>query len=137
GGSVYWRASGHEEDTRMSGRSTRLVAAMVVISVGALAMTLGAQGGTPQIPVGQRGQTPAGTAGQGRGRGNGPITIRAARVLDGKGGSIANGIITIQGSKITSVAPASANQAAVTYDLGDVTVLPGMIDVHVHLNWYF
>jgi imidazolonepropionase-like amidohydrolase len=25
----------------------------------------------------------------------------------------------------------------VTYDLGDMTVMPGMIDVHVHMNWYF
>ena len=121
----------------MSGRSTKFLIAVGLISLGALAMTLGAQGGTPQTPPGQRGQTPAAAAGQGRGRGGGPITIRAARVLDGKGGSIANGVITIQGSKITSVAPAAAAQTAVTYDLGDVTVLPGMIDVHVHLNWYF
>lgn len=122
----------------MAARSTAFVTAAVVTALGAFAMTLGAQGGPPQTPpAGQRGQTPAAAAGQGRGRGNGPITIRAARVLDGKGGSIANGVITIQGTKITSVAAAASTQGPVTYDLGDVTVLPGMIDVHVHLNWYF
>ena len=118
----------------MAARSTGFLTAAVVTTLGAFAMTLGAQGGTPQTPAGQ---TPAAAAGQGRGRGGGPITIRAARILDGKGGSIANGVITIQGTKITSVTPAAANQTAATYDLGDVTVLPGMIDVHVHLNWYF
>ena len=63
-----------------------------------------------------------------------PITVRAARVLDGRGGVLANGVVEVQGSKITAV---DQRTGPVTYDLGDVTVLPGMIDVHVHLNWYF
>jgi imidazolonepropionase-like amidohydrolase len=69
-----------------------------------------------------------------QGRGRQPITIRAARVLDGRGAVIANGVIEVQGSKITAV---DQRTGPVTYDLGDLTVLPGMIDVHVHLNWYF
>jgi imidazolonepropionase-like amidohydrolase len=63
-----------------------------------------------------------------------PITIRAARVLDGRGGVVAKGVVEVQGSKITAV---DQRTGPVTYDLGDATVLPGMIDVHVHLNWYF
>ena len=63
-----------------------------------------------------------------------PITIRAARVLDGRGGTLAKGVVEVQGSKITAV---DQRTGPVTYDLGDATVLPGMIDVHVHLNWYF
>jgi len=96
--------------------------------------TLGAQQGRGAAPAGQAGQTPQA---QGRGRGgNAPVTIHAARVIDGKGGVIDNGVITIQGTKITAVGPATAGQTY-TYDLGTATVLPGMIDVHVHLNWYF
>lgn len=99
----------------------------------------------------QRGQTPppaggtgAGGAqaqgrgqGQGRGRGGAPITIKAAHVLDGKGGSLSDAVITVQGSKITAIGPASSVTGPVTYDLGNATVMPGLIDVHVHLQWYF
>lgn len=62
-------------------------------------------------------------------------TIRAARVLDGRGHVIRNGVVTVQGSKILSVG--SAGPGAPTVDLGDATLLPGLIDVHVHLSWYF
>jgi imidazolonepropionase-like amidohydrolase len=79
-------------------------------------------------------QQPAQGRGGGRGGSGGPITIRAARVLDGRGGSTANGVVEVQGSKITTI---DQRTGPVTYDLGDVTLLPGMIDVHVHLNWYF
>jgi imidazolonepropionase-like amidohydrolase len=84
-------------------------------------------------------QTTAGGRGQGRGRGAppAPITIHAARVLDGKGGTIQDGVITVQGTKITAIGPRTPQMTSFTYDLGDSTVMPGMIDVHVHLNWYF
>jgi imidazolonepropionase-like amidohydrolase len=62
------------------------------------------------------------------------VTIRAARLLDGKGGSRTNAVIEIRGSKIVGI---DQRKGAVTHDLGDVTLMPGMIDVHVHLNWYF
>ena len=69
-----------------------------------------------------------------QGRGRQPITIRAARVLDGRGATVPNAVIEVQGSKIITV---DQRTGPVTYDLGDATVMPGMIDVHVHLNWYF
>jgi imidazolonepropionase-like amidohydrolase len=72
--------------------------------------------------------------GQGRGGGAQPITIRAARVLDGVGNTLANAVVEVQGSKISAI---DQRTGPVTYDLGDATVLPGMIDVHVHMNWYF
>ncbi len=75
-----------------------------------------------------------GGAQAGRGRNGAPITIRAAHVFDGKGGVIQNGVVEVQGSKIIAV---DKREGPVTYDLGDATLLPGMIDVHVHLNWYF
>jgi imidazolonepropionase-like amidohydrolase len=83
---------------------------------------------------GAQAQTPS--AQGGRGRGGGPTTIHAARVLDGKGGIITDGVVTVQGTKIVSVGPATAG-ATYTHELGDATILPGMIDVHVHLNWIF
>lgn len=64
-----------------------------------------------------------------------PITVRAAAVLDGRGGVIPNARITVVGSRITKVeanAPAGA-----TYDLGGATILPGLIDAHAHVVWYF
>jgi imidazolonepropionase-like amidohydrolase len=69
-----------------------------------------------------------------QGRGTRTITIRAARVLDGRGAVLENGVVEVQGSKITAV---DQRTGPVTYELGDATVTPGMIDVHVHLNWYF
>jgi imidazolonepropionase-like amidohydrolase len=62
------------------------------------------------------------------------ITIRAARLIDGRGQSAANQVVTISGSKIERVA---AGTGAVTYDLATLTLLPGFIDTHVHIGWHF
>jgi imidazolonepropionase-like amidohydrolase len=62
------------------------------------------------------------------------ITIRAARVIDGKGRVIPNATIEVLGSKITRVGP---RDGPVTYDLGPATLLPGLIDVHVHIGNHF
>ena len=64
-----------------------------------------------------------------------PITLRAARILDGRGGVIPSGRITVVGSRITKV-EANATGSA-TYDLGTATILPGLIDAHAHVVWYF
>ena len=72
--------------------------------------------------------------GFGQGRGAQPATIRAARVFDGRGGVLVNGVVEIRGSKIAAV---DQRTGPVTIDLGDSTLMPGLIDVHVHLNWYF
>jgi imidazolonepropionase-like amidohydrolase len=62
------------------------------------------------------------------------VTIRAARLFDGRGGSRANAVIEVRGSKIVTI---DDRRGPVTYDLGDVTLMPGMIDVHVHIDWHF
>jgi imidazolonepropionase-like amidohydrolase len=64
----------------------------------------------------------------------GPITIRAAQLLDGTGGVQPNAVVTVRGSKIERVAPAAGT---VTHDLGALTLLPGFIDTHVHIGWHF
>jgi imidazolonepropionase-like amidohydrolase len=63
-----------------------------------------------------------------------PTTIRAARVLDGRGGLLEHGVVEIRGSKIVAV---DQRTGPVTIDLGDSTLMPGLIDVHVHVDWYF
>jgi imidazolonepropionase-like amidohydrolase len=64
-----------------------------------------------------------------------PIVIHADRVLDGRGKVIAGGTVTVTGERITKVGPGTS--AGATYDLKGLTVLPGMIDAHSHLTWYF
>jgi imidazolonepropionase-like amidohydrolase len=63
------------------------------------------------------------------------VRIRAAKVLDGTGKALSDVTITVQGSKITSIGPDSS--ASATYNLGTLTVMPGMIDVHAHVGWHF
>jgi imidazolonepropionase-like amidohydrolase len=64
--------------------------------------------------------------------------IRAAKVLDGRGATTLNGEIVVTGSKITRVGARSAPPAgARIIDLGTRTVMPGLIDGHSHLTWYF
>src|SRR5581483_12504724 len=63
-----------------------------------------------------------------------PITIRAARIIDGKGHVLPNAVVEIQGSKIAKV---DQRTGPVTYDLGNRTLLPGLIDVHVHIGGHF
>ena len=47
---------------------------------------------------------------------------------------LTNATVEIQGSKITKV---DQRTGPVTYDLGNVTMMPGMIDVHVHIGYHF
>jgi imidazolonepropionase-like amidohydrolase len=63
------------------------------------------------------------------------VRIRAAKALDGTGKVLSNVTITIQGSKITSIGPDTSGTA--TYNLGTLTAMPGMIDVHAHVGWHF
>jgi len=62
------------------------------------------------------------------------INIRVGALLDGKGGVARNTNVVIQGSKIVRVGPENSTP---TYDLRSLTVLPGMIDTHVHINGHF
>lgn len=70
------------------------------------------------------------------------IVIRAAAILDGRGGRIANGAILVRGDRIVDVlhgdaARSAAGPGRTVIDLGAATALPGLIDGHVHVNSYF
>jgi imidazolonepropionase-like amidohydrolase len=62
------------------------------------------------------------------------MTIRAGTLLDGRGGTARNAVITVQNGRITGV---GSSAGAVTYDLSRLTVMPGWIDTHVHIGWHF
>ena len=66
---------------------------------------------------------------------NQTVRIHAATVLDGTGKTLKNATIVVQGSKITSVETGSA--AGADYELGQLTLVPGLIDVHAHVGWHF
>lgn len=65
--------------------------------------------------------------------------LRAARMLDVHTGRIVTNVrIVIEDGRIVSVtggaAPPPAQDEAGTIDLGDMTILPGLIDMHTHLD---
>jgi imidazolonepropionase-like amidohydrolase len=62
------------------------------------------------------------------------IVIAIGTALDGRGGVIRETRLVIQDGKIAAVDPRAA---PIDYDLRKLTVSPGWIDTHVHLNWHF
>jgi imidazolonepropionase-like amidohydrolase len=64
-----------------------------------------------------------------------PIVLKAARLLDVKGGRILKPAeILVQGERIIDVGTSVKHPAgAEMIDLGDRTLLPGLIDAHIHL----
>jgi len=62
------------------------------------------------------------------------VVLKAAVVLDGRGQVLRNSCVTIEGSRIASVGKCTGR---VDYDLGRATLLPGLIDTHVHITWHF
>ena len=65
-----------------------------------------------------------------------PIVLKAVTVLDGKGQTLHNTIIVVEGGKIARIGGA-APANAIAYDLSGLTVTPGWIDTHAHLVWHF
>jgi imidazolonepropionase-like amidohydrolase len=63
------------------------------------------------------------------------IVLHAARLLDVKNGRLVTpGEVLVQGERIVEVGPSVKHPAgADIIDLGDRTLLPGLIDAHVHL----
>ena len=60
--------------------------------------------------------------------------LRAARLLDVAGGRIVRpAVVVVRGDRIVQVGGAPPAEARVV-DLGDVTLLPGLIDLHTHLT---
>ncbi|HEX6317097.1 MAG TPA: amidohydrolase family protein [Gemmatimonadaceae bacterium] len=64
-----------------------------------------------------------------------PVVVRAARMLDLTSGQMLRNVsVVVTGDRISAVNPASLPAGAQVMDLGDVTLLPGFIDLHTHLS---
>ncbi|MDE3165749.1 MAG: amidohydrolase family protein, partial [Acidobacteriota bacterium] len=60
--------------------------------------------------------------------------VRAQRMLDVRSGRIvAPASLVVSGDRIIAVNPAAPPAGATAVDLGDVTLMPGFIDMHVHV----
>src|SRR2546430_12935800 len=63
--------------------------------------------------------------------------IRAGRLVDGSGKVVANAVILIDRDRITSVGASAPPAGADVIDLSRFTLVPGLIDVHTHMTYYW
>ena len=70
-------------------------------------------------------------------KGSGVVVIKAAQIIDGRGGEpIKNGVVVVSDDKIMAVgslASITIPAGARMIDLGDATLMPGFIDSHTHI----
>ncbi|HSF16410.1 MAG TPA: amidohydrolase family protein [Vicinamibacteria bacterium] len=62
------------------------------------------------------------------------LVLRTPLLIDGSGSLFENRDVEIRGGSIREVRP---SQGTPSYELGGLTLLPGLIDTHVHLSWHF
>ena len=64
------------------------------------------------------------------------VMVKAGRLIDGRGGEpIAPAMVRVEGDRIAAVGSALAVPPGTrVIDLGDATLLPGLIDLHTHLT---
>jgi uncharacterized protein (TIGR02246 family) len=66
--------------------------------------------------------------------------IRFGKLIDGKGHTIADALVLVDGDRIRSVASYSKSQIpadAERFDLTRLTGIPGMIDAHTHMTYWW
>lgn len=65
------------------------------------------------------------------------VVIHAGTMLDGRGASVHNAFVVVRDGRIERVATAQVKvPGAKIIELGSATLLPGLIDTHVHPGWY-
>jgi imidazolonepropionase-like amidohydrolase len=115
-----WRSGdiGGESDYSAQGVMMKAFVSRKVLLIAAVSLTV-----TAQAQVAEKRETPQQTA------------LRAARLLDVRNGTtITNAVVLIEGDRIKAVgANLAIPTSARTVDLGNVTLLPGLIDAHTHL----
>ncbi len=68
---------------------------------------------------------------------DGTVVLTADRVVDGRGGVLEGHGVAVRDGRIVAVAPAADLPAGERHDFPGGTILPGLIDTHVHLSWHF
>ena len=63
--------------------------------------------------------------------------IKAGRLVDGAGRVTANAVIVVDDDRIASVGTTTPPSGAELIDLTRYTVIPGLIDVHTHMTYYW
>ena len=63
--------------------------------------------------------------------------IRAGKVIDPVAGVIANAVIVIDNDRITSVGTGAPPAGAAVIDLSRYTLVPGLIDIHTHMTYFW
>lgn len=67
-----------------------------------------------------------------------PTVLRTSSALDGRGKTLTNVDIVVENGKISRIVAAGTGPSnGRLIDLRGRTVLPGLIDAHAHLTWYF
>lgn len=62
-----------------------------------------------------------------------PIVVKAARLLDVRSGKITRpGVVVVEGERIRAIGADNLPTDALVIDLGDMTLLPGLADMHTH-----
>ena len=81
----------------------------------------------------------AGTQGQTDRRNEKQIAIRFGKLWDGTGRMLTDAVVVVQGERIASVGTggAAVPRDAEVIDLRRFTGIPGLIDVHTHMTYYY
>jgi imidazolonepropionase-like amidohydrolase len=68
-----------------------------------------------------------------------PVVIRSGRLIDGSGNARAGAVVVVKDDRIVSVGPPDmATPAEAEFiDLSRFTCIPGLIDVHTHITYYW
>jgi imidazolonepropionase-like amidohydrolase len=63
--------------------------------------------------------------------------VRAGKVVDGSGKTISNAVIVVDNDRIVSVGTAAPPAGVEVIDLSRFTIVPGLIDVHTHMTYFW
>jgi imidazolonepropionase-like amidohydrolase len=63
--------------------------------------------------------------------------IRAGKVVDSSGKVMTNAVIVIENDRIVSVGTEAPPAGAEVIDLGRFTLIPGLIDLHTHMSYFW
>jgi imidazolonepropionase-like amidohydrolase len=104
----------------------RLRFAITLVALPALLLIVGALGAQQQAPAAPAPAPPAPAV----------TVLKAARLFDGRSERMwRDGVVIVEGDKIKAVGSRLAvPEGATVIDLGDATLLPGLIDAHTHLT---